>query len=82
VRHHRIRETVFAKALADKGLTRLSVDEEVFRRHGRYGIDYPHDTYFDKERPVLDDIRNQLGVHADVEHRLCRSARTVEYPGA
>ncbi|SUA48649.1 Predicted kinase [Nocardia africana] len=63
-------KTVLAKALADKGFHRLSVDEEVFRRHGRYGIDYPHDTYFDKERPVVDDIRNQLAGHIAADHNV------------
>lgn len=38
---------MLVKALADRGLHRLSVDEEVFARHGRYGIDHLHDTYFD-----------------------------------
>lgn len=61
-------KTVIAKALAEKGFTRLSVDEEVFRRHGRYGVDYPHDTYFDKERPVVDDIRNQLVAEIAAHH--------------
>jgi len=56
-------KTVLAKALSDRGLHRLSVDEEVFRRHGRYGIDYPHQTYFDKEGPVVEDIRAQLIAH-------------------
>ncbi|WP_219823248.1 AAA family ATPase [Nocardia nova] len=61
-------KTVLAKALADEGFTRLSVDEEVFRRHGRYGVDYPHDTYFEKERPVVDDIRNQLAAEIAAGH--------------
>jgi len=61
-------KTVLAKALADRGLHRLSVDEEVFARHGRYGVDYPHDTYFDKERPVVDDIRTQLAAHVAAGH--------------
>ena len=61
-------KTVLAEALAERGLHRLSVDEEVFTRHGRYGIDYPHASYFDKERPVVDDIRNQLAAHVAAGH--------------
>lgn len=61
-------KTVLAKALADKGFHRLSVDEEVYARHGRYGVDYPHEDYLDKERPVLDDIRNQLVAHIAAGH--------------
>lgn len=56
-------KTVLAQALAERGLTRLSVDEEVHRRHGRYGIDYPEHEYFDREAPVVDDIRAQLIQH-------------------
>ncbi|MEV0111131.1 ATP-binding protein [Nocardia sp. NPDC050799] len=56
-------KTVLATALAEHGLTRLSVDEEVHRRHGRYGIDYPEHEYFDRETPVVDDIRNQVIQH-------------------
>ncbi|WP_052314448.1 AAA family ATPase [Nocardia thailandica] len=56
-------KTVLATALADQGLTRLSVDEEVHRRHGRYGIDYPEREYFQREAPVVDDIRNQVIEH-------------------
>ncbi|MFF3517661.1 glycosyltransferase family 2 protein [Streptomyces sp. NPDC002573] len=44
-------KTTVAQALADCGYLRLSVDEEVHRLHGRYGVDYPEHTYFERERP-------------------------------
>nr|WSZ99451.1 ATP-binding protein [Streptomyces sp. NBC_00857] len=53
-------KTTLARALAERGFTRLSVDEEVHRLHGRYGIDYPEDTYFARERPALATIRAQF----------------------
>ncbi|UQI49851.1 ATP-binding protein (plasmid) [Streptomyces sp. HU2014] len=56
-------KTTLAQALADRGLVRLSVDEEVHRLHGRYGVDYPEHTYFERERPVVDAIRRQLAEH-------------------
>jgi predicted kinase len=56
-------KTHLAQALADRGLIRLSVDEEVHRRHGRYGVDYPEHTYFERERPVVDAIRELLVQH-------------------
>jgi hypothetical protein len=34
-------KTVLAQALAERGLIRLSVDEEVHRLHGRYGVTTP-----------------------------------------
>lgn len=46
-------KTMYAKrVLEPTGAVRLSVDERVFARHGRYGVDYPEHTYFDKEGPV------------------------------
>jgi len=50
-------KTTVAQALADHGYTRLSVDEEVHRLHGRYGVDYPEHTYFERERPVVEAVR-------------------------
>lgn len=50
-------KTTVSTALLDEGFERLSVDEEVFRRHGRYGVDYPEDTYFAREKPVVDAVR-------------------------
>ncbi|MCD9145879.1 AAA family ATPase [Streptomyces albireticuli] len=56
-------KTLLAQALADRGMVRLSVDEEVHRIHGRYGVDYPEDTYFERERPVVEAIRHRLAEH-------------------
>ncbi|MFE0103308.1 AAA family ATPase [Streptomyces sp. NPDC059009] len=53
-------KTTVARALASQGFTRLSVDEEVHRLHGRYGVDYPEHTYFERERPVVEAIRQRF----------------------
>ncbi|MGW7359635.1 AAA family ATPase [Streptomyces sp. NPDC054802] len=53
-------KTTVAQALAGHGYTRLSVDEEVHRLHGRYGVDYPEHTYFERERPVVEAIRQRF----------------------
>ncbi|SBU88982.1 Predicted kinase [Streptomyces sp. Ncost-T6T-1] len=53
-------KTTVAQALADHGYTRLSVDEEVHRLHGRYGVDYPEHTYFERQRPVVEATRARL----------------------
>ncbi|MCF6521963.1 ATP-binding protein [Streptomyces sp. JJ36] len=50
-------KTTVAQALNRHGFTRLSVDEEVHRLHGRYGVDYPEHTYFERERPVVEAVR-------------------------
>lgn len=38
-------KTTFSQALADKGFGRLGLDEEVWARFGRYGLDYPAEAY-------------------------------------
>ncbi|MGC5343937.1 ATP-binding protein [Streptomyces sp. AM 4-1-1] len=61
-------KTTLAQALVVRGFTRLSVDEEVHRLHGRYGVDYPEDTYFARERPALATIRGQFTAELRVGH--------------
>lgn len=63
-------KTALNRALATRGFTRLSVDEEVHSLHGRYGVDYPEDTYFAREAPALATVRDrftaELGAGRDV----------------
>ncbi|MFF4969787.1 AAA family ATPase [Streptomyces sp. NPDC001037] len=56
-------KTHLAQALAAMGLVRLSVDEEVQRLHGRYGVDYPEHGYFEREAPAVETVRAQLTEH-------------------
>lgn len=63
-------KTTYAKKLEATGVVRLSPDEEVFARHGAYGIDYPEHEYFDRERPVIAEIRERL-------HDLVRAGHSV-----
>ncbi|MFJ3249090.1 AAA family ATPase [Streptomyces sp. NPDC086782] len=42
------------------GVTRLSVDELVYERHGRYGVDYPEPQYFELEGPIVAEVRDRL----------------------
>ncbi|MEU3730124.1 ATP-binding protein [Streptomyces sp. NPDC033538] len=54
-------KTTYAKQhLIPAGAVRLSVDEEVHARHGRYGVDYPEHEYFSLEEPVVAEIRERL----------------------
>ena len=53
-------KTTFANRLEARGVVRLSVDEEVFARHGRYGIDYHESEYHEKESPVVEEVYRRL----------------------
>ncbi|MER5969469.1 ATP-binding protein [Streptomyces sp. NPDC002055] len=73
-------KTTLAQALARHGVVRLSVDEEVHRLHGRYGVNYPEHSYFERERPVVEATRarfvRELEAGNDVvlDHGLWRRA--------
>ncbi|WP_432134247.1 AAA family ATPase [Streptomyces sp. bgisy154] len=53
-------KTTLSRALTDRGFARLCPDEEMFRRHGVYGVDFPRGTFPTLERPVLQDIAVEL----------------------
>lgn len=63
-------KTTLSRALTDRGFVRLCPDEEMYRRHGVYGVDFPRGTFPTLERPVLEDIavelREQLKAGHDV----------------
>ncbi|MGW4160023.1 ATP-binding protein [Streptomyces sp. SS162] len=70
-------KTTYAQqVLEPQGAVRLSVDEVVFERHGRYGVDYPGNTYFEKEAPVVAELHKRLaefvaeGRHVVWDHGL------------
>ncbi|MFJ4784267.1 AAA family ATPase [Streptomyces sp. NPDC088794] len=49
-------KTTLARALTARGFVRLCPDEEMYRRHGVYGVDFPRGTFPTLERPVLEDV--------------------------
>ncbi|WP_317452243.1 MULTISPECIES: ATP-binding protein [unclassified Streptomyces] len=54
-------KTTYARrVLEPQGAVHLSVDEVVYERHGRYGVDYPENTYFEKETPVIAELHRRL----------------------
>ncbi|WP_246561707.1 AAA family ATPase [Streptomyces roseirectus] len=72
-------KTTYARReLEPSGVVRLSVDERVFERHGRYGVDYPEYEYFAREAPVVAEVRQELvelvraGRSVVVDHGLWR----------
>ncbi|MCX4718256.1 AAA family ATPase [Streptomyces virginiae] len=52
--------TYSRQRLEPAGAVRLSVDEVVHDRYGRYGVDYPENTYFAKEAPVVAELQERL----------------------
>lgn len=63
-------KTTLSRALTAQGFIRLCPDEEMFRRHGVYGVDFPRGVFPALERPVLEDmaagLREQLKAGHDV----------------
>ncbi|MFI7462807.1 AAA family ATPase [Nonomuraea sp. NPDC049646] len=54
-------KTTYARqVLEPAGALRLSVDEFVYQRHGRYGVDYPEQEYFAREAPAVAEVRERL----------------------
>jgi predicted kinase len=79
-------KTTYAKRrLEPAGAARLSVDERVYARHGRYGVDYPERDYFALEAPVVAEVREELvdtiaaGRDAVLDHGLWTRAARDEW---
>ncbi|WP_030299013.1 ATP-binding protein [Streptomyces katrae] len=53
-------KTTLARALEQTGFRRLCPDEEMFRRYGHYGRDFPRGEFKVREAPVLKDIALEL----------------------
>lgn len=56
-------KTTLARALERAGLVRLCPDEEMFRRYGHYGRDFPRGQFRVREAPVLKDVALELQEH-------------------
>lgn len=56
-------KTTLSRALTDRGFVRLCPDEEMFSRHGVYGVDFPRGLFPTLERPVLEDVAIELREH-------------------
>ncbi|MFI8368566.1 AAA family ATPase [Streptomyces sp. NPDC085466] len=61
-------KTTLSRALTDHGFVRLCPDEEMFRRHGVYGVDFPRGLFPTLERPVLEDVAAELREHLKAGH--------------
>lgn len=63
-------KTTLARELVAHGFLRLSVDEEVFLAHGRYGIDYPEDGYFELEADAVSTVRGRAMAELAAGHDI------------
>lgn len=54
-------KTTLSRVLTDRGYVRICPDEEMFRRHGVYGVDFPRGVFPALERPILDEMLATLG---------------------
>jgi predicted kinase len=53
-------KTTYAQQLEQQGFERLSIDEEVWRRFGRYGVDYPAADYDGLSALIEADLQERL----------------------
>ncbi len=78
-------KTTLAKSLVVLGFRRLCPDEEMFRRYGRYGVDFPRGEFRVREAPVLKDIAAELrslieaGHDVVVDHGFWTSGERSEW---
>jgi predicted kinase len=61
-------KTTLSRALTDRGFVRLCPDEEMYRRHGVYGVDFPRGTFPTLERPVLEDVAVEVQAQLKAGH--------------
>ncbi|MEU4128179.1 AAA family ATPase [Streptomyces wuyuanensis] len=61
-------KTTLSRALTARGFVRLCPDEEMFRRHGVYGVDFPRGVFPTLERPVLEDVAADLSEQLKAGH--------------
>ncbi|MEQ2525171.1 ATP-binding protein [Robertmurraya yapensis] len=53
-------KTTFAQQLEKIGFVRLSIDEEIWKVNGRYGIDFPVENYENYKVEAENRLRNEL----------------------
>jgi predicted kinase len=61
-------KTTLSRAMTAHGFARLCPDEEMWRRHGVYGVDFPRGVFPSLERPVLEEVSVQLRAQLQAGH--------------
>jgi predicted kinase len=78
-------KTTYAKDLEANGYIRLSVDEEIWRRFGRHGVDYDPDEYERHTEVAREAVRERMlsllaeGRDAVVDSSFWQRSRRREY---
>jgi len=78
-------KTTYAKRLEARGYVRLSVDEEIWRRFGRYGVDYEPERYAGHTEAARESLRERLvaliaeGRDVVIDSAFWQRARRDEY---
>ncbi|WP_238651575.1 AAA family ATPase [Paenibacillus piscarius] len=78
-------KTTFAQKLEQQGFVRLSIDEDIWSTHGRYGIDYPEEAYESYKEQSERKLRKELGEllagkhHVVVDFSFWQRQRRDEY---
>jgi predicted kinase len=63
-------KTTYARRLEEEGVKRLSIDEVVFERHGRHGLDFPEHEYPTHRDEAIETLDKEL-------IRLLKDGRSV-----
>lgn len=78
-------KTTFAQKLEKEGFVRLSIDEDIWATHGRFGVDYPEQNYeFYKEESEM-KLRGELvnliedKHHVVIDFSFWQRQRRIDY---
>nr|WP_248547969.1 ATP-binding protein [Paenibacillus odorifer] len=63
-------KTTFAKKLEKEGFARLSIDEDIWATHGRFGVDYPEDNYESYKEESEIKLRGELVNLLQAKHHV------------
>lgn len=63
-------KTTFAQKLESEGFTRLSIDEDIWATHGRFGVDYPEQNYEAYKEESENKLRGQLVNLIQAKHHI------------
>src|SRR5688500_5841554 len=53
-------KSTYAQRFVDKGLPKLSPDEEAYARYGRAGVDYPKHEYAERYQEILVELEQKM----------------------
>lgn len=78
-------KTTFAQKLEKEGFARLSIDEDIWSTHGRFGVDYPKENYESYQKESEKKLRMELvnliqaRYHVVVDFSFWQRQRRNEY---